>query len=252
MKYAYQSPKWSLTDENHQAHLLAIMAARDAGVAHIFYTSLAFGGDGMNRSAAHVMQAHLQTEEVLRAWSLDKVKKFSFTAIREGIYSESFPMYTGFPDLANPSEVVKIPHDGTGPGVAWVKIEDLGEATAKLVQKYATADGDDEEYKNKIVLLSGSKAYNLAETVQVLANVTGRDIEIKSVTVEDYTQLPIVQQQLGSHGTGDVPKKWVTSFEAIQKGETAVTSANIEKLLGRSPEPFETTVARMVKEARPS
>ena len=56
-----------------------------------------------------------------------------FTAIREGIYSERFPTYTGFPDLQDLPEELKIPHDGSGPGIAFAKIDDLGEATAKLV-----------------------------------------------------------------------------------------------------------------------
>ena len=52
------------------------------------------------------MQAHLKTEVYLKSFEsesnekLDK-KSVTFTAIREGIHFESFPMYTtsGFPDL---------------------------------------------------------------------------------------------------------------------------------------------------------
>lgn len=64
----------------------------------------------------HVMQAHLRTESYLKALGLEAnatpdQKPFTFTAIREEIYSESFPMYTGFPHPQNLPAGLKIPHD---------------------------------------------------------------------------------------------------------------------------------------------
>ena len=49
-------------EHRFQAHKTAIDAARRSGVSYIFYTSLAFGGDRTPTSIAHVMQAHLLTE----------------------------------------------------------------------------------------------------------------------------------------------------------------------------------------------
>ena len=144
----------------------AINAAHNStpGVSHIFYTSLAFGGNCSPLSVAHVMQAHLATEKYLATVTFPETgfsqeqKPFSYTAIRQGIYSESFPMYTGFPDLQVPSKETRIPHDGTGPAVAWAKIDNLGEATAKLVHGYHSGKADVvDRFKNQIVLLSGSK-----------------------------------------------------------------------------------------------
>ena len=207
---------------HNQAHKAAIDAARRSGVSHIFYTSLAFGGDFSPNSVAHVMQAHLLTERYLL--ELSKVagdQPVSFTVIREGIYSESLPMYTGFPalqDLAvSKNEVfeVQIPHDGSGPGIAWAEINELGEASAKFISARLSAPSHE---RNDIVLLSGSKAWTLAETLRMLGQITGKDVRLKQVSIEEYVAQPVVQQNLGSHGPGNqVPKQWATVYEALRR-----------------------------------
>ncbi len=176
--------------------------------------------------------------------SSDK-RPVTFTAIREGIYSESFLMYTGFPDLQNPPDEVKIPHDESGPGVAFAKIDDLGEATAKLVKEYLDAPGRF-RYKNQVMLLSGPRVWSLADAVKVLGKVKGKDIGVKEVGEEEYVGEPRVQELLGSHGPREVPKQWATSFDAVKKGECAVASVEMGRLLGREPEGFEETVRKMV------
>lgn len=229
---------------------MAIDAAHRSGVSHIFYTSLAFGGDCTAKSVAHVMQAHLKTEAYLKSIESESTersdkKPVTFTAIREGIYSESFPMYTGFPDLQNLPEEVKIPHGGSGPGIAFAKIDDLGEATAKLVKQYLDSPGGF-QYKNEIILLSGSSVWSLADTVKLLGKVKGKDMKVKQVTEEEYVADPRVQQMLGSHGPREVPKQWATSFDAVREGECAVASVELGRVLGREPEGLEETVKEMV------
>ena len=102
-------------------HTTAIDAARRAGVKHLYYTSLAFAGD----SRAAVMQAHLDTERYLKESGL------TYTILREGIYSESYPLYFGFWSAEAGEDEVLVPHsDG---GIAWVCREDLGEGTARIM-----------------------------------------------------------------------------------------------------------------------
>jgi uncharacterized protein YbjT (DUF2867 family) len=69
--------------ERVRMHTAAIDAAVRAGVAHVFYTSLAFDAAG----GAAVMRAHRDTEAYLKASGL------THTIVREGIYSESSPLY---------------------------------------------------------------------------------------------------------------------------------------------------------------
>lgn len=114
------------------------------------------------------MQAHLATESFLKTLALHSPtqKPFTFTAIREGIYTESFPLYTGFFDLQNPSNEVKIPHDGSGPGIAWAKRDELGEATARIVQAYRYAPIGKYEGLNRSMLLSGPQVVSVADTLK--------------------------------------------------------------------------------------
>lgn len=104
-----------------QQHKSAIDAAKRAGVSHVYYTSLAFASD----SVAAVMRAHIDTERYLKESGL------TYTVLREGIYSESYPLYLGFFDQASGQEEVVVPHSD-GP-IAWVNREDLGEGTAKIM-----------------------------------------------------------------------------------------------------------------------
>ncbi|KAI0960721.1 hypothetical protein AcV7_000025 [Taiwanofungus camphoratus] len=114
---SYPSVAHALRVKHHAA---AIDAARRCGIARVYYTSLAFGAG----SVAAVMQAHLDTEAYLRASGL------AYTILREGIYSESFPLYLGFFDPRAREHEVCVPADGP---VAWVCREDLGEGTARIM-----------------------------------------------------------------------------------------------------------------------
>lgn len=227
-----------------QRHKTAIDAARASGVRHVFYSSLAFAGAEGEASKAYVMQAHLDTEKYLRQLSQED-DGFSFTSIREGIYSESFMMYIGFPDLKVSPDEVQIPHDGSGPGVAWAKRDELGEATARIVQRYVAKPGD-EAFHNRIVLLSGSEAVSLRETARVFGQAAGgKDVKVRQDSAGEYAELPNVKEMLASHGPSDVPKQWATTFEAVREGETAVVTPHLKDLLGREPERFRDTIQKI-------
>ena len=115
---SYPSIAYEIRVASHKA---AIDAAKRVGIKHVYYTSLMFAGD----STAAVMQAHIATEKYLKESGL------TYTIIREGIYSESWPLYFGYWKPTRPGNEVLIPH-GDG-GIAWVCRDDLGEGTARLM-----------------------------------------------------------------------------------------------------------------------
>ena len=84
---------------------------------------------------------------------------------------------------------VKILYDGSGPGIAFAKIDDLGEATAKLVKEYLDLSGDF-QYQNQIILLSGSRVWSFANAIanaaKLLGKMKGKDMKVKQVTEEEY------------------------------------------------------------------
>ncbi|KAK3346877.1 hypothetical protein B0T25DRAFT_289968 [Lasiosphaeria hispida] len=231
-------------DYRIKVQLPVINAAHRAGVSHIFYSSLAFAGPATSTaSIAEVMQAHLATEAHLRDLAA-RDPSFTYTIIREGLYAESTPIYTAFfnpreEESAESSEIL-IPHDGTGPGVAWVKRDELGEASARLIAAYAE---DPEGFRNGngTVLLTGPRVWSLEETVGVLGQVAGREVRIREVGVDEYVRLPKV---LGVFGTEEKARTWATAWEAIRAGETAVVTSQLGEILGREPEEFEVTVRR--------
>lgn len=187
------------------------------------------------------MGAHLETEKYLDSHP----GNFTYTSVREGIYSESFPIYTTWFDLQNPTDGIMIPHSGDGPGVAWVKRDELGEATARMIVSY-TNDPAKFQYLNQRVLLSGPREISLAETVDILGRAIGKSIKIREISAAEYAALPQNADFLTYHGV-NLSREWATAWEAITLGETAVVSPALEEILGREPESFETTIKSLVK-----
>ncbi|KKK14872.1 hypothetical protein ARAM_002838 [Aspergillus rambellii] len=222
------------------AHRIAIDAACQSGVQHIFYSSLAFAGEFGETSVAHVMGAHLATEKYLAQLP----EPTTYTIVREGLYSESFPIYTAWFDLKAPTDEITIPHDGSGPGVSWAKRDELGEATAKLIVSYANVESGNVPaefpYINKTVLLTGPRAFSLQETVDILGKVVGRPVRIRPISVDEYVKLPH-EGKLTHHGV-DLSREWATAWDAIRLGETAVVTPTLWEILGREPEDYETTL----------
>ncbi|KAJ5893059.1 hypothetical protein N7504_009750 [Penicillium tannophilum] len=224
---------------------LAIDFAIRSGVKYIFYGSLGYGGKpDSDESVAHVMQAHLDTEKYL-AECIHQHPGFAYTVIREGLYSESYPLYTAFFDLEHPVDEIKIPHDGSGPGIAWVKREELGEGTAELLKRYIEGQAEF-KYRNQKVLLSGPKTLTMEETVATLGKIVNHPVRIRQVSVEEYAKQPQLKPNFTYHGV-DHSKIWTTTFEAFRRGEAAFVSPLLQELLGREPEDFETTISRLWK-----
>ncbi|KAK4446472.1 quinone oxidoreductase 2 [Podospora aff. communis PSN243] len=245
---SYPSHQHKLRTELHRK---AIAAADRAGVRHIFYSSLAFAGvPPTDTSVAEVMGAHLDSEAYLRELA-EKDEGLSYTIVRQGLYSESTPIYTAFFDPTpnydpKAEEWVKIhiPHHGGGPGVSWVKRDELGEANAALIARYLL---DKERFErdwagwvNGTVVFTGSKAWRLDETVEVLEGVANKRLIIIEVSVDEYVAQPEV---LAVFGSEELARTWATAWEAIKKGETAAVTSDLEVVLGRKPEDFHITVA---------
>lgn len=224
--------------DSKKAHRIAIDAAIASGIKHIFYSSLAFAGL-TNTSVAHVMGAHLQTEAYLSSLT----DKISYTVVREGIYSESYPIYTSWFNPSSQATEITIPHDGAGPGVAWVKRDELGEATARLITSYVK-DPAGFKYLNEKVLLTGQKEYSLAETVEVLGRVLGRDLRIREISVDEYVGLE--HWGLHTYHGVDLSREWATAWEGIRRGETAAVTGDIKEILGREPEEYEVTMRELI------
>ncbi|KAK1722389.1 NmrA family protein [Colletotrichum acutatum] len=228
-----------------ERHKFAVDTAIASGVKHIFYGSLGFAGNAQNQeSVAHVMKAHLLTERYLHACGKEH-PGFDYTIVREGLYTESYPLYTSFFDPARSVNEIKIPHDGAGPGIAWVKREELGEATAELISRYVT-EPDSFPYRQQTILFSGTKTLTLSETVDILSEVAKVPVQIKQVSDDEFASQAQVILNFTYRGV-DYSKPWASAFEAFRRGEAAAASPLLSELLGREPEDFKTTLMNSLK-----
>lgn len=195
-------------------HYTAIEAARKAGVKHIVYSSLGFGSP----SKAGVMRAHIRTEKYLAG--LDDIK---VTVIREGLYSESWPLYLGYYDFqTDEREVVPVAGDGK---ICWTSLEDLGLANALILTDPS------EEWAGKTFYLSTppSEAKTISEVAELVAKARGRPVRAEVVGREKHHEYYVNELHMDRASV----EWWLGSFEAAHDGETLIDDPTLLKLLAR-------------------
>lgn len=223
------APLWQGREKHHRA---AIDAAVEAGVSHVYYTSLGFG----NPSKAGVMRAHIRTEAYLH--ELEKDGRVDITVIREGLYNESWPLYFGYYFGLKNETRKEVVVAGDGP-VSWTSIPDMAFGTAKVLA------APSKEWSGKTFYLSQKQTRTLKEIADIVSKVKGEDVKLKVVgrkEYEDYYAEKVTERAS--------VEWWSSSYEALEDGECAVDDSTLEGLLeeaGRTPEPLEKTIERMLR-----
>ncbi|KAL2818509.1 hypothetical protein BDW59DRAFT_127642 [Aspergillus cavernicola] len=193
-------------------HRRLIDAAKKAGVKHVWYTSLAFGGFSSDSKAA-VQQVHLITEGLLKESGL------TYTSIREGVYTEAFPVFMNwYPD----STTVTLPADGE---VAYTRRAELGEATARIMIRGG--------FENQIVLFTAEETITSKEVVDVINETTGRQVKFETVSPEEYVRVNGMNDRGGkSRAFFEMVSTW---WGDIARGELRTTHGLMREILGREP-----------------
>lgn len=227
-------------------HKAGIDAAIDAGVKHIYYTSLAYNGEP---SVCPIMWAHADTEKYLK--ERGETAGIKYTLIREGLYNEAFPHNCGLLDiqkvLADPEQDREIIIHRSGDAlVSYASIADLAEATGRIIAH----EGPD--YNNRLVLLSGPKGYSIKDVARIISSTLSLDppLRIKSVTREEYVNHHLVNSQPSLawmiYPPGSDQKIFLENLagaaKAEENGEAAATGELLGKVLGRKPTNMEETV----------
>jgi len=189
-------------------HRNAINAAKAAGVKHIYYTSLAIASS----STAAVMQAHLHTEQLLKESGL------TYTILREGTYTDTFPVFLGFFQNSD-TEVVLPSSKGGVPFVAW---DDLAIANAKLLAS--------DEYKNQTVNLVGPEIIDMKQATAIVASILGHEIKYTQVTLDEW---------LARHSDKVHAKQWSTAYPSLEKGDWEIKDPLLRQLVGKPLITFE-------------
>ncbi|PWY72164.1 NAD(P)-binding protein [Aspergillus sclerotioniger CBS 115572] len=202
-------------ERRRRQHWNVVDVARRVGVKHIWYTSLAFGGFD-SHSKASVQQAHLMTEEMLRGSGV------TYTSIREGVYTDAFPVFMNWYPSTTTLYLPSSTRDGK---IAFTLRSELAEATAKLMIQGG--------HEDQIVLLTAKETITFGEIVGIINETTGREVVLEFVDPETYVRV-CAETDEGGKKEGFF-RQLVGWYEGIGKGELETTDGLMGRVLGREP-----------------
>lgn len=209
------------TDGDNQTrmkqHENAINAAKQAGVKHLFYTSIA-GADSSSLSLAEV---HRFTESAIQAAGM------SYTFLRNNWYLEN--------------ELGSI--EGAKNGAPWVSATGNGKIGYTLRREYAEAAANalvGEGHDNRIYELS-SQPVSQKELAEAVAKAIHQPVQYLAVDADGYAQ------GLKDAGLPEFVIELLVGFQtAMADGALDVVSGDLETLLGRKPLSLDEAVAELV------
>jgi NAD(P)H dehydrogenase (quinone) len=197
----------AFTDRVSQ-HRNVIDAAKEAGVKHLFYTSIQRSSDFV---LEEVTESDLATEAYLKASGL------VYTILHNGYYFEGLGYLIG---SEVPDAEIRFP---AGEGkIAFVKRTDLAAATAALL----TSEG----HENQEYTLTGSQAYSFHDIARELSALAGRPITYTSNELAPY-----IAQKVADGFPDFVANFFAQWGAATAHGMLAETDDTVERLLGRQP-----------------
>lgn len=194
-------------------HYNAITAARQAGVQHIVYMAI-MRKEGSGRIMPEVTESDLFTEQVLKSSGLDYTIVYHppFTDLLS-FYYDADPYQNGINVPANGGKMAPATRD------------ELAEAHAVIL----TTPG----HENKTYSLGGSDAVSFSDIANMLAAVKGQPVSFNTITAEAYIDAIVAK------GVPRNVAEFITSWVmAIEGGEFAYQSGDLERLLGRKTKTF--------------
>ncbi|PZS31067.1 MAG: NAD(P)-dependent oxidoreductase [Pseudonocardiales bacterium] len=201
-----------------ERHRAAVAAAKEAGVAHVVYTSVP---EPLPGNPALVVDDHAGTEQALRHSGL------RWTMLRNNLYAH---LQLGAVENAAATGRLVTNH---GPGAAaYVTREDCAAVAAAVLTK----DG----YEDQVLDVTGPAAITSRDLAALAQELGDRDVEV--VEVDDQT----LAGALRAAGLNEPAAELVTSFGAATRGGYLDhVSDAVSTLTGRTPTPF----AEVVRQA---
>jgi len=199
-------------------HLAVIAAAKQAGVKHVFYTSILHA----DTSSLGLAGEHLATEVALKESGL------TYTILRNGWYTEN---YTGSAKGAiGAGAFIGCAGDGK---IASAARADFAEAAAVVLA------GEGSE--NKTYELAGDTAYTLAELAAEISRQTGKTIPYNNLTETQYADI------LKSFGLpAGLAEMLADSDTGASKGGLFDDAKQLSALLGRPTTPLAKVLAEAI------
>lgn len=201
-------------------HRNVIETAREAGINHIFYTSMLQADQELSPLAAD----HHETEVILRE------SEVPFTINRHTFYTEFFPMFLG--DVLETGDW-SFPSNGEKVNFAY---------RTEMAEALANELSDPYKHLNKVYEISSARAYTLEEYAGILSEATGNTI--------NYTDIPI-QTFIDTLNEAGLPEEALAmsklSAVTVANGALAHTSNELKHLLGRKPKDTADFIREFVK-----
>lgn len=189
-------------------HENVINSAKEAGVNHIFYTSVVHADELLSPLSPD----HHETEKILKASGI------TYTIYRHTFYTEFFPMFLG--NALETGQWV-LPSNGQKINLAY---------RTEMAEALANGLADTDRHRNKVYEITSNEAYTLDELAQIVSKETGKEIT--------YTDLPVKEFE-GQLKQAGLPEDTIgmamLTAETVADGALAHTSGDLEKLLGRKP-----------------
>lgn len=207
MVSAEDEPEWQ------QQQLGFVVAAADAGVEHIVYTSC----QGAAPASTYTFgRGHFATEEAIRASGM------GWTILRSSFSLDLVALLPG------PDDALRAPA-GSGRVAAVAKL-DVARAAAAVLRDPASHAGRTYE-------ITGPEALSFEEMAATLTAAAGRRIRYVDESVE-----AAYRSRTGSGVSRRLAEAWVTNYLAIAEGEQSQVSGDVELLTGLKPVSFEALV----------
>ncbi|QGF22901.1 SDR family oxidoreductase [Raineyella fluvialis] len=197
----------SESEDRLQHHLAFVRAARAAGVGHIVYTSF-FGA--APEATFRLARTHWHTEQALKAAGP------AWTFLRDCLYADFLP---GMVEDDADGGVIRGPA-GSG-RVAAVAQDDIADVAAAILLRPSVHAG-------RTYDLTGPEELGLADIARVLSEAQGRPIRYEEESREE------AYASRSHYGAPDWQiEAWVSTYEAIAKGEMGPATNDVATVLGR-------------------
>ena len=202
-----------------EEHIEFIDAAKTVGVEHIVYISFY---NNKEDATFTLSRDHYQTEKYIKEQGLQ------YTFLRDNFYLDFFlDMCFEYGELRGPAG------DGLVSAVARKDASDM--VVAVMLNT--------EEYRNKVLNLTGPRNLSMKEIAEIVSEKTGKEIPYYNETVEEaYKSRRKWEAEQWEYDS------WVSTYTAIEKGEQEGVSLDIETVLGRSATSLEQLLEEYVEE----
>lgn len=197
--------------KRREQQLAAVVAASQAGVGHLLYTSMPNPEPG---SPVVFAPDHYDTEQAIKASGIP------YTVFRNGWYDEN--LFMALPQILASGQWYTSAGDGA---ISYGTRDDYAAAIA------AGLASDTSE--STTYTLTGPKAHTTAEVAAFITEVTAKPIQVIQLSDEALTE------GMKSAGLPESLAKVLVSFDvAARVGDLAMVTDAVEKLSGRQPVPL--------------